>query len=236
MNKIKIILSVSLCLATPACAQMLDPVRTGLYTNYDIRMRNAVNAQSVALATMTFHHKWIQAKEKDITNLQLEFNKYLLELHDVITLAAELYGNYYEFTEMTSNLKHLAAACEESPTNILANAFKDDKRQIVTNIVGTTTELLMDIKKTFIDQVRMTEKERIQNLDDVRKKMKLINKQLRRMERNIRYYNLCDLWNDIRNQEYDFRRKTNAEIAREARDEWQEHYKPIFSDVQREIR
>ena len=214
-------------------AQMFDPVRAGLFSNYDIRMRDQINAQSVALGTMTFHHKWIQAKEKDITKLQEEFNKYLLENHNTIAMAAQLYGVYYELTEISNNQKGIEDVCRESPANILANAFKDDKRQIVTNIVGATTDLIYDIKKTYLDNTRMTEKERLQLVDDVRRHMKWCNRQLKRIERNIRYYNLCDLWNDIRNKEYVFRKKSNAEIAREARDRWQEHYKFIFSDVQR---
>ena len=223
-------IAISFLLLTAACvsAQNNDPVRAGLYTDYDIRTRNAINAQSMAISTMSFHHLWMQSKEKDITNLQKEFNKYLVDLHDVLTIAAEIYGNYYEFMEMTSNLRSLTEACQDCPTNIFANAFKDEKRQIVTNIVSTTTELLMDIKKSIIENTRMTEKERIQILDDVRRKMKSINRQLRRIERNIRYYNLCDLWNDLRGATYDFRKRTNAEIAREARDEWQNHYRPIL--------
>lgn len=214
-------------------AQNTDLVRAGIYSNYDQSMRRAVETQSVVIATMTFHHKWIQGKEDDIADLQREFDHYLTDLHDVIAIAAQLYGNYIEFTEMASNLKKIGDACEESPTNILANAFNENKRQIVTNIVSTTTDLVLDLKKTFVDATRMTEKERIQNLDDIRRKMKTINRMLKRTERQIRYYNLCDLWNDIRNKEYVFRKKTNAIIAREARDRWQEHYKFIFSDVQR---
>ena len=223
---------VALTVSATIQGQNTDLVRAGIYSNYDIRMRNAVTAQSAAIATMTFHNKWIQGKEDDIADLQREFDHYLTDLHDVIAIAAQLYGNYIEFTEMVSNLKKIGEACEESPTNILANAFNENKRQIVTNIVSTTTDLVLDLKKTFVDATRMTEKERIQNLDDIRRKMKTINGMLKRTERQIRYYNLCDLWNDIRNQTYSFRHLTNAEIARRARDEWQEHYKPIFSDAQ----
>lgn len=213
-------------------AQMLDPVRTGLYSNYDIRMRNQINAQSVALGTMTFHHKWIQAKENDMKNLQEEFHKYLVSHHDTIAMAAQLYGVFYELTEISKNLRGIADACEESPTNMLANAFNEEKRMIVSNIVGKTSDLVYDIKKTYLDNTRMTEKERLQLVDDVRRHMKWCNRQLKRIERNIRYYSLCDLWNDIRNKEYVFRTKSNAVIAREARDRWQEHYKLILSDVQ----
>ena len=224
----KITVLVLLLTAGAVSAQNNDPRRSELYSLYDIRSRNAINAQSAAISTMSFHHLWMQSKEKDIANLQKEFNKYLENLHDVLTIAAEIYGNIYEFMEMASNLKSLTEACQDSPTNIFANAFKEDKRQIITNIVGTTTELMMDIKKSIVDNTRMTEKERIQLLDDVRRKLKSINRQLRRVERNIRYYNLCDLWNDIRGEKYDFRKRTNAEIAREARDEWQNHYRPIL--------
>ena len=214
-------------------AQNTDFVRAGLYSDYDIRVRNAAKTQSVVLGTMTFHHKWIQDKEDDIADLQKEYHNYLVNMHDNIALAAQLYGVFYELTEISGNLKNIGKACEESPANILANAFNEEKRQIVTNIVSTTTELVFDLKKTYLEKTLMTETERIQLIDDVRTHMKWFNKQLRRIERQIRYYNLCELWNDIRNKEYVFRKKTNAIIAREARDRWQEHYKLIFSDVQR---
>ena len=154
---------VSVCVS----AQMFDPVRAGLYSNYDIRMRNQINAQSVAMGTMTFHHKWIQAKENDMKNLQEEFHKYLVSNHNTIAMAAQLYGVFYELTEISKNLRGIANACEESPTNILANAFNKEKRMIVSNIVGKTSDLVYDIKKTYLDNTRMTEKERLQLVDDV---------------------------------------------------------------------
>lgn len=221
-----------LCLTAEVNAQGIDPTRLALYTNYDIRSRRAMEAHSAAIASMAFHHSWITGKETDIANLQQEFNDYLVNLHNQIAIAAQLYGSYYEFTQMSNNLKNLYDASSESPTNVIANAFNADKRQIVTNIVMSTTDLLFDIKKSIIDMTRMTEKERIEMLDGIRRKMKGINLQLRKLERNIRYYSLCDLWNEVRNREYNFRKKTNKEIAIEARDRWQEHYKPIFSIVE----
>ena len=230
MIRIIIIFTVVCLLPTGSGAQNFDAARAGLYANYDIRARNIMESQSAAISTMAFHHYWVTDKEKDIANLQREFDKYLVNLHNEIAIAAQLYGSYYEFTQMTNNLRNLYDVCSNSPENVIANAFNSEKRQIVSNIVTSTTELMYDIKKSIIDLTRMTEKERIDNLDAIRRKMNTINKQLRKLERNIRYYNLCDLWNDVRNREYNFRKKTNKEIAIEARDRWQEHYKPIFSN------
>lgn len=233
MAKKILIFSLYSLIVLTMSAQNTDMARAFKYSVYDIRMRNAATAQSAALATMTYHNKWIKNKEDSIADLQREFHNYLVTIHDSVAMAAQLYGIFYELTEISNNLKNIGKVCEESPTNILATAFKEDKRQIVTNIVSTTTELVFDIKKTYLDKTKMTEKERIQLIDDVRTHMRWINKELKKVERQIRYYNLCDLWNDIRNKEYVFRKKTNAIIAREARDRWQEHYKFIFSDVQR---
>lgn len=210
-------------------AQMVDGVRTGLYTKYDINTRKAMDAQAVAISAMTFHHKKLTEQEVDIADLQREFNKYLMQMHDQLVIAAQLYGTFYEFSQLAKHLKEIAEIVQECPENVLANAFKDDKRQVVTAIVTSTTDLIFDIKKTIVDKTRMSGRERVQTLDGMRRKVKDINRNLKKIERNIRYYNLFDLWNDIRNREYLKRKKTNVEIAIEARDEWQNHFKPILS-------
>lgn len=225
MKKSIIILLTALFLPVTTYGQATDPVRLGMYTYYDLSTRQAMEAQIAIISTMAVQNVWIRDNEDEIVDCKREFDKYLQEMHNAIALAAQIYGSFYEITEMSKNLKNLTEACQVSPTNILANAFKDKKRKIVENIVWTTSDLMKDFRKLISDKSRMTEAERLEVIDIARKKMKSINRQLRAMERNIRYYNLCDLWNDIMNEERPFRTKTNKEIAEEARDEWMNHYK-----------
>lgn len=232
MKRRIIIIISAVCLPLAADAQMFDGVRMADYTQYDLRSRAAIDAQSVAVATMAYHHKWITQKEESIADLKKEYNDYLQKLHDVIAQAAQLYGIYYEGKELAETIGRISEVVQESPENILANAFKDDKNKLMSNIYIATTDLLYDIKKAILDKTRMSEKERIEEMDGIRKRMKEINRMMRKLEFNMRYYNLCDLWNDIRNKTYDFRRKTNRQIAIEARDEWQNHFKPILSSNQ----
>ena len=230
MRKAKTILLL-LLLTLMGSAQNMDPARMVLYTNWDKTNQRMAWEEAAAISSQTYHHVWIAEELDKVTNLQRQFSEYLDSLHDVIAIAAQLYGSYYEFSQMATNLKNIASACEESPTNVLANAFKEDKRNIVTNIVTKTSDMLLDLRKIFFDKTKMTERERYILLDEVRRKMKETNLMLRRLERSIRYYSLCDLWNEVRNREYAFRQKTNGEIAREARDRWQDHYRPVFTDA-----
>jgi len=230
MKKKMILLVCCILVSSAAMAQYNDPVRMAAYTNWDIQNRKVMETQASAVSTMAFHHSWIKGKEDDITDLKNEFRTYLENLHEVITTAAEIYGTYYELSLMANNLRKLSAACEESPANVLANAFNEKKRNVVEGIVFSTTDLLADIRKAIADHSLMSEAERNEVLESSRNKIRDINRQLRRLERNIRYYNLCDLWNEIRNKAYAFRKKTNGEIAREAQSRWTDHYRIRITD------
>ena len=58
-------------------------------------------------ALMTEGHIFFKAEEKATTEFQKEFNEYLDTLTNMLSIAVEIYGIYYEVTKTAKNLKEL---------------------------------------------------------------------------------------------------------------------------------
>lgn len=206
-----------------ADGQAIDPARFASYIWYDNQTRHLIETQTAILGAQMVQHNWIAGNEEDIYDLKKELDDYLRKKQNDLALAAQVYGTYNEIVALVDNLKRLSNVCSENPTNVLANAFSENKRKTVQDIVMSTTQLALDIRRILSEKSRMTEKERLELMDVTRKKLREWNKRLRMLERNIRYYNICDLWHELTGEKT-FRNRTKKEIAEQAMKDWRSHY------------
>lgn len=223
MKKFLYIVIMTAWLPLTADGQAIDPARFASYIWYDNQTRHLIETQTAILGAQMVQHNWIAGNEEDIYDLKKELDDYLRKKQNDLALAAQVYGTYNEIVALVDNLKRLSNVCSENPTNVLANAFSENKRKTVQDIVMSTTQLALDIRRILSEKSRMTEKERLELMDVTRKKLREWNKRLRMLERNIRYYNICDLWHELTGEKT-FRNRTKKEIAEQAMKDWRSHY------------
>lgn len=201
-------------------AQGIDAGRAAAWTLYSNQSKKAIKAQEAAQMLMATGHIWLKEEEDVLRDFHKQFNEYLDDFHDVLSIAAEVYGLYYEVSNVAGNVKNLSNVVAESPTNTLAVAFSTRRNVVYRNIVKTGIDLVMDIRKLCFEGAKLTEKERTLMLKHIRPKIKYMNKQLRQLTLAIKYTSFMDVWNEIRDRAYNFQPRTKKEIADECMREW----------------
>jgi len=185
-------------LGTPtSSAYGVDPVRAAMIDQYSRQAKKALEAQNKAQALMTTGHMWMQTEIEATTNFQREFNEYLDKFHDVLGFAAEIYGIYYEITQVSKNVADLNDVVASYPANALAVAFHTRRNTVYRNIIVNGVNIVMDIKTLCFDNAKMTEQEKNEMITAVRPKLREMNRQLRALGRAIRYTTFLDVWNEI---------------------------------------
>lgn len=180
-----------------AHAYGVDPVRAAMIDQYSRQAKKALEAQNRAQALMTTGHLWMQTEIEATTNFQREFNEYLDKFHDILGFAAEIYGIYYEVTQLSKNVSDLNDVVASYPANALAVAFHTRRNVVYRNIIINGVSIVMDIKTLCFDSSKMTEQEKNEMIMNIRPKLRGMNRQLRALGRAIRYTTFLDVWNEI---------------------------------------
>ena len=217
---------VLLSSAKPAFAG-IDPGRVAAIELASDQAKKALKSQEKAQLLMTTGHAWIKEEVEATTDFQREFNDYLDKFHDVLSIAAEIYGIYYEVTQTSKNVKALGEVLSDSPSNALAVAFSTRRNVVYRNIVHTTLDVIMDIRKVCFEKSKMTEQEKNKVISSIRPKLRAINKQLRQLTLTLRYTSFLDVWNELMDRAYYLNPATKHDIITRCRRQWWNNAKSV---------
>ena len=217
---------VLLSAAKPAFAG-IDPGRVAAIELASDQAKKALKSQEKAQLLMTTGHAWIKEEVEATTDFQREFNDYLDKFHDVLSIAAEIYGIYYEVTQTSKNVKALGEVLSDSPSNALAVAFSTRRNVVYRNIVRTTLDVIMDIRKVCFEKSKMTEEEKNKVISSIRPKLRTINKQLRQLTLTLRYTSFLDVWNELMDRAYYLNPATKHDIITRCRRQWWNNAKSV---------
>lgn len=214
------------CLISSPLGAQIDPGRVAVITQYSEKAQKTLKAQEASMIGMATGHIWLQEEIEATTNFQREFNNYLDSFHDVLSVAAEIYGIYYEVRQTTKVVNELQDVLSDSPSNALAVAFSTRRNVIYRNIVQNGTDLVMDIQTLCFGNAKMTEAERFRMIGAIRPKLHKINKQLRTLAIALWYTTFLDVWNEILDRAHDYvTPATKAEIASRCIRDWKNNVK-----------
>ena len=82
--------------------------------------RKALQAHQLAQALVSEGHVFLGREVQATNEFQREFNNYLDTFHDAISMAAELYGIFYEIKRTTKLVGEVSNTLSNAPTNSLA--------------------------------------------------------------------------------------------------------------------
>ena len=203
-----------------AYAYGVDPVRAAMIDQYSKQAKKALEAQNRAQALMTTGHLWMQTEIEATTNFQREFNEYLDKFHDILGFAAEIYGIYYEVTQISKNVSELNSVVSSYPANALAVAFHTRRNVVYRNIIINGVSIVMDIKTLCFDSSKMTEQEKNEMITNIRPKLRAMNRQLRALGLAIRYTKFLDVWNEITDRTRSYGDIDKREIIERCMRDW----------------
>ena len=206
--------------------QGIDVGREYVIRKASKQAKKTIEAQLKMQGLETAGHIWTKEEIEATTEFQREFNNYLDAFHNILTIAAEIYGVYYEVTKTSKHVSNLAEVVSSSPTNVLAVAFSTRRNVVYRNLIKSSLDIFMDIRKVCFENSKMTEQEKNKVISGIRPKLRKINHQLAQLTLALRYTSFLDVWNEIAHRPR-VSPATKAEIIRRCRREWWDNIKSV---------
>ena len=196
MARILIIL-IFVCMGFSKVQAQNDPVLAGMIYMYTEKAEKELKNQEKVMLMQTTGHIWTKEEVKATTDLQREFNNYLNSFRSIISYAAQIYGFYHEIDRLIDNMGGFTKQLEAHPSNALAVALSTKRNKIYRELILNSVEIVNDIRHVCLTGNKMTEKERVENVFDIRPKLKGMNKNLQRLTISVKYTSMGDIWAEI---------------------------------------
>lgn len=187
-----------------------DPERAALYAIVTATQSKALAAQDAALGLTLAGYKMNGDVIRKTNKFMKEYNDWLNSFGDVLTIAANLYGIYYNVDRIIKDISEFQTVTKVNPKNVIAVSLSPSKNKIYNSILQDGLELVSDLEimatgtKTTVNgktKVKMKAKlslmERTMMIIDVRQRLQAIDRELCTINRYIRYTSLYDTYFEV---------------------------------------
>ena len=193
----RVILVMMLLLSINSIKAQNDPVLVGMILLYTEKAEKTLKNQELAMMMQTTGHLWTKEEVEATADLQREFNTYLDSFRSILCYAAQIYGFYHEITLLTENMGGLIQQLEKNTTNALAVALSTNRNKIYREVILNSVEIVNDIRTVCLSKNKMTEQQRLEIVFNIRPKLQVMNKKLKRLTIAVKYTSMNDVWLEI---------------------------------------
>ena len=193
----RVILVMMLLLSINSIKAQNDPVLAGMILLYTEKAEKTLKNQELAMMMQTTGHLWTKEEVEATADLQREFNTYLDSFRSILCYAAQIYGFYHEITLLTENMGGLIQQLEKNTTNALAVALSTNRNKIYREVILNSVEIVNDIRTVCLSKNKMAEQQRLEIVFNIRPKLQVMNKKLKRLTIAVKYTSMNDVWLEI---------------------------------------
>ena len=215
-----VILVLMLLLSINSIKAQNDPVLAGMILLYTEKAEKTLKNQELAMMMQTTGHLWTKEEVEATADLQREFNTYLDSFRSILCYAAQIYGFYHEITLLTENMGGLIQQLEKNTTNALAVALSTNRNKIYREVILNSVEIVNDIRTVCLSKNKMTEQQRLEIVFNIRPKLQVMNKKLKRLTIAVKYTSMNDVWLEINEGTRPMADKT--QIIEDAKRRWKQ--------------
>ena len=216
----RVILVMMLLLTINSIKAQNDPVLAGMILLYTEKAEKTLKNQELAMMMQTTGHLWTKEEVEATADLQREFNTYLDSFRSILCYAAQIYGFYHEITLLTENMGGLIQQLEKNTTNALAVALSTNRNKIYREVILNSVEIVNDIRTVCLSKNKMTEQQRLEIVFNIRPKLQVMNKKLKRLTIAVKYTSMNDVWLEINEGTRPMADKT--QIIEDAKKRWKQ--------------
>lgn len=216
----RVILVMMLLLSINSIKAQNDPVLAGMILLYTEKAEKTLKNQELAMMMQTTGHLWTKEEVEATADLQREFNTYLDSFRSILCYAAQIYGFYHEITLLTENMGGLIHQLEKNTTNALAVALSTNRNKIYREVILNSVEIVNDIRTVCLSKNKMTEQQRLEIVFNIRPKLQVMNKKLKRLTIAVKYTSMNDVWLEISEGTRPMADKT--QIIEDAKKRWKQ--------------
>lgn len=174
-------------------------------------------AQESVMLMEAANHIWLNEETEAVCDLQEQFNDYISTFRSTIVFAAQMYGFYYEINALVQNMSVITREIDEAPTNPFAVALSARRNNIYVDIVRTSSGIINNVRQACMG-TKMTEKERIELIFDIRPRLQKLNVKLKKLSKYLKYTNMADVWREVQGRTR--HRNDKADIIRQSFVDW----------------
>ena len=207
-----LILTISVCKVTA----QTDPTLAAMVALYTEKAESELKSQEKAMALQTTGHIWVKQEMDATTKFQRLYNDYLDSFRDIICYAAQIYGFYYEIGKLTDNMGSLTTQLKAHPDGAVAASLLPNRSKIYREILTGSIDIVNDIRKVCLSNIKMTEKQRVEIVFAIRPKLTAMNQQLQRLALAVKYSSFSDVWGEIE----DNAKPDKGNIVKQAMQRW----------------
>ena len=193
----RVLLVIMLLLSINSIKAQNDPVLAGMILLYTEKAEKTLKNQELAMMMQTTGHLWTKEEVEATADLQREFNSYLDSFRSILCYAAQIYGFYHEITLLTENMGGLIDQLEKNAMNALAVALSANRNKIYREVILNSVEIVNDIRTVCLSKNKMTEQQRLEIVFNIRPKLQVMNKKLKRLTIAVKYTSMNDVWLEI---------------------------------------
>ena len=203
-----------------------NPALAAQFELAKVKAGKALNAQKLAQALVAEGHVFIGHEVQATNEFQREFNNYLDTFHDVVSLAAEIYGIYYEIKRTSRLASQVSSILSSAPTNAIAVLLTPNYSGLYGSIINTSLGAAQDLYNASLSKQKRTEQDRNKILDAARTKMKKVNSDLAKLVIVLKYTTFEDLWHSIRTRAKYMDPERKHSILERCLENWKHNMKP----------
>ncbi len=204
----------------------VDPVLSGMILGYTEKAKKQLKSQERAMMLETTGHIWLSTEVENTTEVQKVYNDYLDSFRDIVCYAAQIYGFYVEVDRLLDNMGEMNRVLQKHPEGAFAVALSTRKNAIYRELLLNSVDIVNDIRQVCLNQVKMTEKQRIDIVFHIRPKLVRMNRQLRRLTKVVKYTSFGDVWAEV--DLLQKKKPDKLEITRSCMQRWKRNGKKGF--------
>ncbi len=204
----------------------VDPVLSGMILGYTEKAKKQLKSQERAMMLETTGHIWLSTEVENTTEVQKVYNDYLDSFRDIVYYAAQIYGFYVEVDRLLDNMGEMNRILQKHPEGAFAVALSTRRNAIYRELLLNSVDIVNDIRQVCLNQVKMTEKQRIDIVFHIRPKLVRMNRQLKRLSKVVKYTSFGDVWAEV--ELLQKKKPDKLEITRSCMQRWKRNGKKGF--------
>lgn len=204
----------------------VDPVLPGMILGYTEKAKKQLKSQERAMMLETTGHIWLSTEVENTTEVQKVYNDYLDSFRDIVCYAAQIYGFYVEVDRLLDNMGEMNRILQKHPEGAFAVALSTRRNTIYRELLLNSVDIVNDIRQVCLNQVKMTEKQRIDIVFHIRPKLVRMNRQLKRLSKVVKYTSFGDVWAEV--ELLQKKKPDKLEITRSCMQRWKRNGKKGF--------
>mgnify|MGYP006874329251 CR=1 FL=1 len=181
-----------------------DALRASTYAKAAIASSKALYANATVVTGNAGAHVLVAKQKKALNNFREEYDNYLSNIQKLLAYAAEIYGLYYEVTNIGKNITELKSVINHvDPGNYIATYYSSRGGRLWNSIVNdgvlfaTDVVTLFPLNKDKSKNPRLTEEERYECIRRIRLRLHKMNMEVGSLLRTIKYTTLMDTWYEV---------------------------------------